>query len=51
MIIDGTEATFGTGKFFEGRTVPILVIHGTADQTIPYANGEKITTTPRFLST
>ncbi len=42
VIIDGTESTFGNGKFFEGRTVPILVLHGTADQTIPYANGEKI---------
>jgi predicted dienelactone hydrolase len=52
VIIDGTEATFGDGKFFEGRTVPILVIHGTADETIPYANGEKIyedAKPPKFL--
>lgn len=43
VIIDGTETpTFGTAKYFAGRTVPILVVHGTADQTIPYANGKKI---------
>jgi predicted dienelactone hydrolase len=52
VIIDGTESTFGNGKFFEGRTVPILVMHGTADQTIPYANGVKIyndATTPKYM--
>jgi predicted dienelactone hydrolase len=52
VIIDGTESTFGNGKFFEGRTVPILVMHGTADQTIPYADGEKIyndATTPKYM--
>jgi predicted dienelactone hydrolase len=52
VIIDGTESTFGNGKFFEGRTVPILVMHGTADQTIPYANGEKIyndATIPKYM--
>jgi predicted dienelactone hydrolase len=52
VIIDGTESTFGDGRFFDGRTVPILVLHGTADQTIPYANGEKIyndATTPKYM--
>lgn len=52
VIIDGTETTFGNGKFFAGRTVPILVIHGTADQTIPYANGKKIyedAKTPKYF--
>jgi predicted dienelactone hydrolase len=52
VIIDGTEATFGNGKFFEGRTVPILVLHGTADETIPYADGEKIyddAKTPKYM--
>lgn len=43
VIIDGTEATFGKGRFFaDHRTTPILVLHGTADKTIPYPNGEKI---------
>jgi predicted dienelactone hydrolase len=43
VIIDGTETpTFGTDRYFAGHTVPILVVHGTADETIPYANGKKI---------
>jgi predicted dienelactone hydrolase len=43
VIIDGTEATFGKGRFFaSGKTTPILVLHGTADKTIPYVNGKKI---------
>jgi predicted dienelactone hydrolase len=52
VIIDGVEADFGKGTFFGGRTVPILVLHGTADQTIPYVNGKKIyddAKAPRFL--
>jgi predicted dienelactone hydrolase len=42
VVIDGTEAYFGKGTFFGGRTVALLVLHGTADQTIPFASGEKI---------
>jgi predicted dienelactone hydrolase len=42
VVIDGTETRFGSGKFFTGRTTPILVLHGTADTTIPYAAGKKI---------
>jgi len=42
VVFDGVEAPFGTGSFFAGRTVPILVIHGTADRTIPYSGGQKI---------
>ncbi len=52
VIIDGTEATFGKGRFFADRTTPILVLHGTADKTIPYANGKKIyrdAKAPKFL--
>jgi dienelactone hydrolase len=52
VIIDGTEAQFGNGVFFKGRYVPILVLHGTADETIPYANGMKIyqdAKSPKFL--
>jgi predicted dienelactone hydrolase len=41
VVIDGVEAYFGKGSFFGGRTIPLLVLHGTADQTIPYPNGEK----------
>jgi dienelactone hydrolase len=51
-IFDGTEADFGKGTFFGGHTVPLLVLHGTADQTIPYANGKAIYTgakTPKFF--
>jgi dienelactone hydrolase len=53
VIIDGTETTFGKGHFFaDHRTTPILVLHGTADKTIPYANGKKIyedAKAPKFL--
>ncbi len=53
VIIDGTEAPFGKGRFFAGhRTTPILVLHGTADRTIPYVQGKKIyedAKTPKFL--
>jgi predicted dienelactone hydrolase len=44
VVIDGTETSFGRGTFFRGlhRTIPILVLHGTADTTIPYTHGEKI---------
>jgi predicted dienelactone hydrolase len=52
VIIDGTETPFGKGRFFAGRTPPILVLHGTADRTIPYSHGKKIyqdAKTPKFL--
>jgi predicted dienelactone hydrolase len=52
VIFDGVEADFGKGTFFGGHTVPILVLHGTADQTIPYPNGKKIyddAKSPKFL--
>ena len=52
VIIDGTETKFGNGKFFRGRTTPILVLHGTADKTIPYSAGRKIyedARPPKFL--
>jgi dienelactone hydrolase len=53
VIIDGTETPFGKGRFFAGRrTTPILVLHGTADRTIPYINGRKIyedAKTPKFF--
>jgi predicted dienelactone hydrolase len=52
VVIDGTETKFGDGKFFKGRTTPILVLHGTADKTIPYSAGKKIyedAKPPKFL--
>jgi predicted dienelactone hydrolase len=53
VIIDGTETSFGKGRFFAGRrTTPILVLHGTADTTIPYSHGKKIyedAKAPKFL--
>lgn len=53
VIIDGTETAFGNGRFFAGRrTTPILVLHGTADRTIPYSHGKRIyadAKTPKFL--
>jgi predicted dienelactone hydrolase len=42
VIFDGVEANFGKGTFFGGHTIPILVYHGTADQTIPYQDGKTI---------
>jgi predicted dienelactone hydrolase len=42
VVFDAVEAFFGNGTFFGGRTVPLLVLHGTADQTIPYSKGQQI---------
>lgn len=42
VVFDGVESFFGKGAFFGGRTVPLLVLHGTADQTIPYKDGREI---------
>jgi len=36
--IDGLELPFGTGQFFTGRPVPLLLLHGDADQTVPYTS-------------
>jgi predicted dienelactone hydrolase len=52
VVIDGTETKFGSGRFFAGHTTPILVLHGTADTTIPYTAGQKIyrdAKPPKFL--
>ncbi len=40
--IDGIELPFGTGTFFTGRPLPLLLLHGDADQTIPYASSQRI---------
>jgi predicted dienelactone hydrolase len=52
VVFDGVEAYFGKGSFFGGRTVPLLVLHGTADQTIPYSKGRQIYSdakSPKFM--
>ena len=40
--IDGIELPFGTGTFFTGRPLPLLLLHGDADQTVPYASSQRI---------
>jgi predicted dienelactone hydrolase len=40
--IDGIELPFGHGTFFTGRRLPLLLLHGDADQTIPYAGSQRI---------
>jgi predicted dienelactone hydrolase len=35
--IAGIELPFTGGTFFKGHTSPLLLIHGTADHTVPYA--------------
>lgn len=42
VAIAGTEAPFPKGAFFTAPAVPLLVIHGTADQTIAYQDGQRI---------
>ena len=36
--IDGVEIPFGTGRFFTGPRIPLLLLHGDADQTVPYVS-------------
>ncbi|HEV2310598.1 MAG TPA: alpha/beta hydrolase, partial [Acidimicrobiia bacterium] len=35
--IDGLQLPFGSGQFFTGRAVPLLLLHGDADHTVPYS--------------
>jgi predicted esterase len=42
VVFDGIQAPFGKGSYFAGRTVPLLVLHGTADKTLPYKGGQQI---------
>jgi predicted dienelactone hydrolase len=42
VVFDGVEGPFGKGSYFAGRTVPILVLHGTDDEVLPYSGGKKI---------
>ena len=40
--IDGIELPYPQGQYFGKKSEPLLVVHGTADQTIPYAASQKI---------
>ncbi len=40
--IDGIELPYPDGVYFTGPPVPLLVVHGTADQTIPFAAGQQV---------
>jgi fermentation-respiration switch protein FrsA (DUF1100 family) len=40
--IAGLELPFPGGTYFTGDDSPLLLIHGTADQTLPYASSRKI---------
>jgi predicted dienelactone hydrolase len=42
VVFDGVEGPFGKGAYFAGRTVPILVLHGTDDEVLPYSGGKRI---------
>ncbi len=39
--MSGIQLPFGTGVYHEGRAVPLLLIHGTADGTVPYAGSSQ----------
>jgi predicted dienelactone hydrolase len=39
--IDGLALPFPGGSYFTGPAKPLLVIHGSADQTIPYTAGQQ----------
>jgi fermentation-respiration switch protein FrsA (DUF1100 family) len=40
--IAGIELPFAGGTFFSGHTSPLLLIHGTADQTVPYGASQQL---------
>lgn len=52
--IDGVEIPFGTGRFFTGPRIPLLLLHGDADQTVPYVSSQHLfgdAPTPKFFVT
>ncbi len=52
--IAGLELPFPGGTYFTGRDAPILLIQGTADQTIPYSAGQALfagARSPKFFLT
>jgi predicted dienelactone hydrolase len=40
--IAGIELPFSGGTYFNGHTSPLLLIHGTADHTVPYAASQAL---------
>lgn len=52
--LSGIELPFGSGSFFSGPAVPLLLIHGTSDGTVPYqgsANAYADAGPPKFFLT
>lgn len=46
--IAGIELPFTGGTYFNGHTGPLLLIHGTADHTVPYAASQALYADARF---
>ena len=46
--IAGIELPFPDGTFFNSHTSPLLLIHGTADHTVPYAASQALFADARF---
>ena len=42
VVLAGAEQPFPDGTFFTGPHTPILVVHGAADPSVPYAAGQKV---------
>jgi predicted dienelactone hydrolase len=40
--MEGIELPFGSGTFFRGPAVPLLLFHGDADQTVPYSASQRL---------
>ncbi len=38
----GLELPFGNGRFFGGPTPPLMLVHGNADQTVPYGGSVNV---------
>jgi predicted dienelactone hydrolase len=50
--MSGIQLPFGTGTYHEGPAVPLLLIHGTSDGTVPYAGSTQAfaaARAPKFL--
>jgi predicted dienelactone hydrolase len=54
IAISGIRAPFPDGAYFTGERVPLLLIHGTADGTVPYAGSRaayEAAAPPKYLLT
>jgi dienelactone hydrolase len=52
--VAGVEAPYPNGRYFTGKAVPLLVIHGTADPAAPYAGSSQLyadAPAPKFFVT